>query len=150
STLARFLKMAGPYDGWCGMHTCVTAAAAILGLGPAPLEFLRRAQHEDGSWTGHWWDDDEYATARAVEALAANGDHESVARAVRWAEGRIGVDGAVCSEAQGGPSPFATALALRILVVAGAPEEGARARAARWLRSEQRADGSWTPSARLR
>src|SRR5205085_1424958 len=58
STLACFLAMPGPYDGWCGIHTCVTAAAAALDLGPAPLEFLRRAQRTDGSWAGHWWDDD--------------------------------------------------------------------------------------------
>jgi hypothetical protein len=148
--LARFLAMPGPYDGWCDAHVCVTAAAAALDFGPGPLEFLLRAQHADGSWTGHWWDDDEYATAHAAEALAASGDPWSVTAAVAWAEGRIGADGAVPSVAHGGPSPFATALALHLLVIGGAPPSGARARATRWLQSEQRADGSWAPSARLR
>jgi squalene-hopene/tetraprenyl-beta-curcumene cyclase len=148
--LARFTGMPGPYDGWCGTHLCVTAAAAVLGLTPAPLEFLRRAQRGDGSWSGYWWDDDEYATARAVEALSASGYRACVAAAVRWAESRIGADGAVRSVAHGGSSPFATALALSTLVAGGASRRGARARAASWLRSQQRADGSWEPSARLR
>jgi hypothetical protein len=148
--LADFTAMPGPYEGWCGTHVCVTAAAAALDLGPGPLEFLRRAQRRDGSWTGYWWDDDEYATARAVEALAASGDRASVAGAVRWAESRIGADGSVQSIAHGRSSPFATALALRALIVGGAPGRGARARATSWLLSEQRADGSWEPSARLR
>jgi hypothetical protein len=148
--LAAFLAMPGPYDGWCGRHVCVTAAAAVLDLGSAPLEFLRRAQRTDGSWTGHWWDDDEYATARAVEALAASGDRAGVARAVRWAQDRVGSDGAVSSVAHGGPSPFAAALTLSALIAGGAPQSGARARVAGWLRSEQRADGSWEASARLR
>jgi hypothetical protein len=140
----------GSYDGWCAAHVCVTAAAAALGLGSAPLEFLRRVQRGDGSWTGYWWNDDEYATAHATEALAATGDRTSIAGAVRWADSRIGTDGAVQSVAHGGPSPFATALALRTLVVGGAPRPGARARATSWLLSEQRTDGSWDPAARLR
>jgi hypothetical protein len=148
--LADFLSAPGPYDGWCATHVCVTAVAAVIGLGPATLEFLRRAQRDDGSWTGHWWDDDDYATAYAVEALAASGERARVARAVRWARSRVGADGAVQSAAHGGASPFATALALRALSIGGAALPGARARATSWLRSEQRADGSWEPSARLR
>jgi hypothetical protein len=85
-----------------------------------------------------------------VQALSAAGDHASVARAVRWADSRIGADGAAQSLAQGGPSPFATALALIALAAGGAPRRGARERAANWLLSQQRADGSWEPSAQLR
>ena len=148
--LAEFTKLPGPYDGWCAPHVCVTAAAASLRLCPAPLEFLRRVQATDGSWSGYWWNDDEYATAMGVQALSAAGDRASVARAVRWADSRIGADGAAQSLAQGGPSPFATALALTALAAGGAPRRGARDRAANWLLSEQRADGSWEPSAQLR
>jgi hypothetical protein len=148
--LAEFTRLPGPYDGWCASHACVTAAAASLHLGPAPLEFLRRAQDGDGSWSGYWWHDDEYATALAVQALSAAGDRASVARAVRWADSRIGADGAAQSLAHGGPSPFATALALAALTAGGAPRRGARARAVSWLLSEQRSDGSWEPSAQLR
>src|SRR5262249_10849069 len=98
--LEEFLRMPGPYDGWCGVHTCVTAAAAVLGHDPEQIEFLVRAQRGDGSWTGHWWDDDEYTTARAVEALARRGEHNAaVTRAVEWASARAG----------GSTSAFATA-----------------------------------------
>jgi hypothetical protein len=148
--LAEFTQLPGPFDGWCASHVCVTAAAASLRLCPAPLEFLRRVQNEDGSWSGYWWIDDEYATAMAVQALSAAGDSASVARAVRWADSRIGGDGAAQSLAQGGPSPFATALALTALAAGGAPRRGARERAANWLLSAQRTDGSWEPSAQLR
>ena len=148
--LAEFTRLPGPYDGWCASHVCVTAAAASLQLGPAPLEFLRRAQAQDGSWSGYWWHDDEYATAMAVQALSVAGDRASVTRAVRWADSRIGADGAAQSRAHDGPSPFATALALTALVAGEAPLRGARERAVSWLLSEQRADGSWEPSAQLR
>ena len=109
-----FLRMDGSYAGWCAPHTCVTAAAAALGIVPAMTSYLAAAQRRDGSWTGHWWDDDEYTTARAIEALAASTVHaRAVEAAVEWSSGRIGRDGAVRSAAHGGPSPFATALALQ-------------------------------------
>lgn len=147
---ADYTSQPGPCDGWSTAHVCVTAAAAALDLGHAPLGFLRDVQREDGSWTGYWWEDDEYATALAVEGLVASGDRTSVAGAVRWAESRIGSDGAVRSVAHGRVSPFATALALSALVLGGASPRLGRARATSWLLSEQRADGSWEPSARLR
>lgn len=135
--LARFLRMPGSYAGWCAPHTDVAAAAALV-FGEPMLGHLRRAQRDDGSWMGHWWDDDEYATARATEALARTGtDPKSVARAGSWAEGRI----------EG--SPFATALAVQTLRVGG-KGGGVLAHARRHLLHQQRSDGSWTPSARLR
>ena len=59
-------------------------------------------------------DDDEYTTARAVEALSRSpGNTRAVSAALIWCSDRIGPDGAVHSAAHQGPSPFATALALR-------------------------------------
>lgn len=154
--LARFLRMDGSYAGWCAPHTCVTAAAAALKIVPAMTSYVRASQLPDGSWAGHWWDDDEYATARAVEALVGSTAHAAaVGVAVAWCSDRIGPDGAVCSAAHGGPSPFATALALHAIRVGGSPSDKARwgpsaERAERWLLSRQLDDGSWEPSARLR
>lgn len=168
--LAQFLRMDGDYQGWCGTHTCVTAAAAVLALSPRMVEFLANSQHDDGSWTGHWWDDDEYTTARAVEVLTGHDKHRAaVARARSWAAGRIGDRGAVWSVAHGGPSPFATGLAVQATLAgtshgcrcgAGNPAQtddhpgtaalAAVGRATAWLLSHQRGDGSWEPSARLR
>lgn len=154
--LARFLRMDGSYAGWCSPHTCVTAAAAVLEIVPATTAYLIAAQAPDGSWAGHWWDDDEYTTARAVEALAGSSTHAAaVGDAVAWCSDRIGPDGAVWSAAHGGPSPFATALALHAIRIGGSPPDRARwgpsaERAERWLLSHQLDDGSWEPSARLR
>jgi len=152
--LARFLRMDGSYEGWCSPHTCVTAAAAALDPASSWAAHLRAAQRADGSWTGHWWDDAEYTTARAVEALADSpGDRDAVAAAVGWCADRVGGDGGVSSGAHGGPSAFATALALQAIAVSGVADEPAllaAARAERWLLDHQLEDGSWAPSARLR
>jgi len=152
--LARFLRMDGSYDGWCATHTCVTAAAAVLGLDPRLLSYLRRNQRSDGAWSGHWWDDDEYTTARATEALAGQQeDRARVGHAVAWAARRIDEDGGVRSVAAGRQSAFATALALQVVLTGvsdGLADQGAVERASRWLVDHQRTDGSWEPSARLR
>jgi hypothetical protein len=153
--LAEFLRMDGSYAGWCAAHTCVTAAVAALIPGGASAGYLLDVQNANGSWSGHWWDDDEYTTARALEALAARpGAGDALARGVAWCAGRISADGAVSSRAHGGFSPFATALALQA-IRAGARDDdrdaaAAAVRAEQWLCSQQLADGSWTPSARLR
>jgi Prenyltransferase and squalene oxidase repeat len=153
--LAEFLLMDGSYAGWCGAHTCVTAAVAALEPDGPSAGHLLEAQNADGSWSGHWWDDDEYATARAIEALAARpGAGDAVARAIAWSAGRISEDGAVRSHAHAGASPFATALALHGIRAGGLAGDGearaAAARAEHWLCRHQLADGSWEPSARLR
>lgn len=142
--LREYLLMDGSYSGWTAPHTCVTAAAATLNLSPVLLAHLRQAQRADGSWTGHWWHDDEYATAFAVEALAAAGDVERVRAAVAWCASRA-ADG-------DDASAFADALALKGMVNgrAAAGLADAAHRAARWLAAHQLQDGSWPPSARLR
>jgi hypothetical protein len=156
-----------PYEtvaGWCAAHTCVTAAAAGLGVPAAAglglpvaahmASFLEGVQRADGSWAGYWWDDDEYTTARAAEALAPHARYRvAVARAVTWAAGRIGAAGGVWSPPSGDLSPFATSLALQVVLSSPAPDPVAAAaavRAVRWLVEGQREDGSWVPSARLR
>lgn len=143
------LPSAADSVGWSRTaHVCVTAAAACLGCRPA-LEFLRRAQREDGSWTGYWWEDAEYTTALAADALHAtpgSADQERVEAAAVWAVGRIGLDGSVRQSA------FATALCVRILNLVDDPAvtRDHRRRCIAWLSAHQRPDGAWPPSARLR
>lgn len=132
----------GSRAGWTQTgHACVSAAAAAVTHGGAILEWLRRAQTQDGSWAGYWWCDREYATALAAEALAdgnRGADRSRVHAAVEWASRDVT-----------GSSPFALALRVRILRF---DDRGARhlSRAVATLLTQQDADGGWPASARLR
>jgi squalene cyclase len=154
--LSHYMGLETTFEGWCSVHTCVTAAAATLELPVRPrlVGYLARSQREDGGWSGYWWDDDEYTTALACEALAMTAeDHgPALVRASAWAERRIGPDGAVSSVATSSKSAFATALALRSMVscASGGARPDAAERAIAWLLATQNEDGGWPPSARLR
>lgn len=144
------------FDGWCGPHTCVTAAlTALPELRHALRPFLMSAQHADGGWRAYWWHDDEYATALAAEGLAAcevPADAERISSSVGWARRRL--QGGPCVRTSDHPdgSPFATAWCLRLLLLGRRdPEVAAEATVVKtWLTQCQRQDGSWGSSARLR
>jgi hypothetical protein len=154
--LDRILRMGGSYDGWCAPQLCITAPAAVLGITHALPSYLRASQRADGSWSSYWWDDDEYATAWAVEALAGSATHRNaVSAAVAWCARRVGADGAVRAQADGESSAFATALALYAIRSGrsdGDADDTASAaqRARGWLLENQLENGSWEASARLR
>jgi hypothetical protein len=138
----------GSYGGWCRTsHPCVTAAAAAVG-GEPRREFLRRAQHDDGSWDAYWWRGGEYTTALAAEALSSTGradDRHRVKAAVHWAIARLEPEGAVAG------SPFATAWCIRVLRLAepGTAASAQLGRSVAWLLDRQEPDGGWPASARL-
>jgi Prenyltransferase and squalene oxidase repeat len=133
------------FSGWTQSHVCVTAAGANLEtIGARLRDFLQSRQRPDGAWAAYWWFDDEYATAEAVAALAANGDDAAaVVRAGRWALRRE----TATTEA----GDFALALRLRILLRCMLPDaQAAVTRGFERLLARQRPDGSWQASARLR
>jgi hypothetical protein len=141
-------------EGWCGSHTCVSAAlAALLDYRCRLRDYLHATQASDGGWPAYWWQDPEYATALAAEALAATGqDPDRVARAVAWGMNRLSPQGFVATGDHPSGSPFATAWCLRLLLLgtADVAVRDAIARATDWLVQQQQADGSWASSARLR
>ena len=140
--------------GWTAVHDDVTAAAASLpgAIGAGARRRLRSSQQKDGSWRAYWWSDDAYATALAAEALASRGissDGPRVAAAVDWALRRVAADGAVSTDALGGPSPFTTAWVIRALALGSSTDHvrDALERASAWLAGDQKADGSWRSAA---
>jgi hypothetical protein len=141
---------AGSRDGWCTVHTCITAAAAALDPFEGPLRYILGTQRGDGSWTGYWWEDDAYTTARAVEALARQKSAEFQAaahRGARWAAERLDAT----SARDGKDSAFASALCvLAMTALRDTVDRPALDRAVGWLLARQRADGSFPPSAQLR
>lgn len=168
--LSEYEHVHSGFAGWRDGHGCVTAAAASLDFEARPqlLTYLVRAQGTDGGWAGYWWDDDEYTTALACEALAADARHAgggggtgsgdesrrpALVKAARWAARRLAGDGAVHTDDDPEGSAFATALALRAVATAPSLDGTALAsarRALKWLTGTQRDDGSWAGSARLR
>lgn len=140
------------FQGWCGAHTCVTAAAAALPkLSEQVLPYLRQRQEADGKWCSYWWFEDEYGTALAATALALYGredsDRQRVEKAVSWAVERLQQ-----LRSAKPPGEFATAWCLQLLTLT---QELTSVRkicleGVQHLIKSQRADGSWQPSARLR
>jgi len=141
--------------GWTGSHLCVTAAAAgIPGFSSILLPYILEHQLPAGNWNGYWWSDSAYATALATEALLVAGmtEHrDAIDRAFSWAMQHFGREAFVSNDIFREGSPFATALALKTLLLAGEVDKtheksGA---VARWLISRQQDNGSWQPSALL-
>ena len=147
------------FEGWCSPHVCVSANAAQLTQfrgRPRLLDFLRCTQQPNGSWRAYWWyDEQEYATALAVDALASSPDAEhqaAVRRAGDWARGVSRVDPIVRTPAAPDGSAFATSLRLRVLSFSGDDEEVTEMRRVilEWLVATQRTNGLWPASAWLR
>ena len=154
----RKLIGATPEDdisGWTGSHMCVTAAAAgIPKFRKMLLPYILTHQLPGGNWNGYWWSDPAYATALATEALVAGGGVEhrqAIERAFSWAMQQFGKKSFVANDSYCEGSPFATALALKTLLLAGKNDKirEKSGTVARWLISRQKEDGSWQPSALL-
>jgi hypothetical protein len=143
-----------PFTGWCASHVCVTAAAAELREYGQLLPFLRARQEPTGGWRAYWWADPEYAAALAVAALVASDDPDDrarVSRACEWAADRMDRP-PLAGIADEPASAFVTAWCLEIFTLAddAARWRDARANAVSRLLEQQRPDGSWEPSARMR
>jgi len=141
--------------GWYDAHTCVTGAAARVDVcAAAALDYLRRSQHENGSWSGFWWPDDVFATALATQAIGARGyprDGALIQRAAAWVIAKVDAQGAIVSEALADRSAFATACGLSVLVharhAAGDAAAHTMDRMVGWLSANQQPSGDWVASA---
>ncbi|MEI6457199.1 MAG: prenyltransferase/squalene oxidase repeat-containing protein [bacterium] len=142
-------------SGWTVSHVCVTAAAAAIPRFTGILvPYLLKHQTEEGNWNAYWWSDPVYATALATESLVLNGrdaHKRAIDRSLSWVLKQLGPEPFVANGSFPDGSPFATAMALKTMLL-GVEIEKIREKAsaiARWLISRQREDGSWQPSALL-
>jgi squalene-hopene/tetraprenyl-beta-curcumene cyclase len=136
-----------------------------LGYGPdfAParrgIEFLKRAQRDDGSWYGRWGVNYIYGTWSVLRGLRAIGEDLSqgyAQKAVRWLESRQNPDGGwgETMASYGNPAlagvgaslPSQTAWALLGLFAAGRVSGPAVERGIQYLLQTQKPDGSWEDS----
>jgi squalene-hopene/tetraprenyl-beta-curcumene cyclase len=120
------------------------------------LDFIRRAQRDDGPWYGRWGANYIYGTWSVLRGLAAIGENTSrayVRRAVAWLEARQNDDGGwgetlasyedPAQAGKGESIPSQTAWALLGLFAAGSFEGPVVERGIRYLLDAQREDGTW-------
>jgi squalene-hopene/tetraprenyl-beta-curcumene cyclase len=132
--------------------------AALGRTGPVldrAVEWLLRAQEDDGSWFGRWGANHLYGTGAVLPALVAAGlgtDHAAVRQAVTWLELHQNSDGgwgedlrsyrdSAC-RGRGVSTPSQTAWALLGLLAAGERADSVE-RGVDWLVGSQAPDGSW-------
>jgi len=119
------------------------------------VEWLLRAQEEDGSWFGRWGANYVYGTGAVVPALVGAGlaaDHPSIRRAVAWLEGHQNADGGwgedlrsykdLAEAGRGASTASQTAWALLALLAAGERAEATQ-RGVAYLVETQNEAGSW-------
>jgi squalene-hopene/tetraprenyl-beta-curcumene cyclase len=119
------------------------------------IEWLLRAQEDDGSWFGRWGANHVYGTGAVVPALIAAGlsaDDPAIRRAVAWLEAVQNDDGGWGEDlrsyrdagwrGRGTSTPSQTAWALLALIAVD-PHTAAVERGVQWLVEDQRADGGW-------
>jgi squalene-hopene/tetraprenyl-beta-curcumene cyclase len=119
------------------------------------VDWLLRAQEQDGSWFGRWGANYVYGTGAAVPALVEAGlpaGHPAVRRAVRWLEQVQNPDGGWGEDLRsydddawrGHGASTASQTAWALLALHAAEERGdAAERGLGWLAETQRPDGSW-------
>jgi len=120
------------------------------------IDFLRRAQREDGSWYGRWGANHIYGTWSVLRGLRAIGEDLSrdyVRRAVGWLETKQNPDGGWGESMAsyhnpelagvGDSIPSQTAWALLGLFAAGQVSGPAVERGIRYLLETQQPDGAW-------
>jgi hypothetical protein len=134
------------FGTWAGRHADVTALAGLaLVAAGAPDDAIATvraavlaARAPGGGWRAFWWTTDLYASARALEFLAATGGIPPDA----GVGARAQLDGA---RARAAESALDAAQRLRVAMLAGADVRPHRAD----LLRRQDPDGGWPPSAAL-
>ncbi len=119
------------------------------------IAYLLANQREDGSWYGRWGVNYVYGTFLAIRGLKATGApnvDDAIERAAKWlgsVQNSDGGWGESCLGYQTGKferaasTPSQTAWGLLGLIAAGKTHSTQVAKGVRWLRDNQRPDGTW-------
>ncbi len=141
--------------GWLNAHPCVTAAAAVIpSFNRELLPYLLQHQLANGGWGAYWTSDTVFTASFAIEALKFGNypEHQkAVDNGLNWIMGKFSDQPFLRNYHFPNGSPWATALAIRALVLAGSRpvQQSKMTEAVKWLLEQQKADGSWESSATM-
>ncbi len=119
------------------------------------VAYLLEHQEEDGCWYGRWGVNYIYGTFLAIRGLEATGApkvSDAIERAARWLKAVQNSDGGWGESCRGyeteqferaDSTPSQTAWAVLGLIAAGKARSSEVARGVRWLKENQRPDGTW-------
>jgi hypothetical protein len=155
------LEGEGEVSGWITPKGCVSAAAAYVlakldaSSGPyaRSIAYLKSVQQDDGAIPAYWWSSNIYPTAYTLlAAMEAGTDARTdFVTGLRAYLHTTQTDEGYWTDGHRTPCPFYTALALRSLVESGtSPTEPCMRLAYNWLLGEQKQDGSWIATRKLR
>jgi squalene cyclase len=141
------------YGGWLSVTNSVSGVTGVTlqqagytadaQAVRALYRYILASQSAGGFWLAYWWRGHLFSTFHCVQAVAGWGDEEPVAAAAAWVRRNQQPDGGWHDSVLTRSTPFSTALAVAILLEAGAQATEAAGKGLGWLLANQLEDGSW-------
>lgn len=160
-SVGRYMGLGGgvSFEGWQASQLCVTGVATRVLIDAGSVEevddalnFIKKAQTEEGFWNPYWWNEVLYSTFNCMWALkAGSADSEIFGKACDWIAETQLADGSWSDSTTDEGVAFSTALALKGLMLESRCADSDRImKGVEWLLTHQLDDGSWLPYYLLR